>query len=231
MLGKNSTKATVTGRWRAIHLRRLVMVEQKDDPLTPEQPLAPNAEVDPEFSENLAGPGRDKTWSFRARPDLVKQVIALARKLSRRRAKVSVAALMEEAMELLLANYRQREPSDRMKQLVNIFAAVEAAEAVELASGSEDSEKCKDLYVSSGALSESVFATPARTFSDLQERAVIARHCHAPVWLEDRVDNATVLPERGRWTKPTDCNDWRNRCVAELIDAVLKFRGGTSTNG
>ena len=58
------------------------MVEQEDDPLTPEQTLAPNAEVDPEFSRHLPGRGRDKPWSFRARPDLVKQVIALARKLS-----------------------------------------------------------------------------------------------------------------------------------------------------
>jgi hypothetical protein len=191
------------------------MIEQEDGLLTPEQTLAPNAEADPAFSQNLAGPGRDTPWSFRARPDLVKQVIALARKLSRPRAKVSVAALMEEAMELLLANYRQTAPSDRMKQLVKIFAAVEAAEAVELASRRrEDFEKCEGLYVFSEALSESVFATPARTFSDLQERAVIARHCHTSLQLLNAADTA-------RFCQSLDVGRSRGTATIGMIAAWL----------
>jgi hypothetical protein len=51
-------------------------------------------------------PGREKPWTFRARADLVKQVQDLAKELSEPRAKVSIAALMEEAMQLLLAKHR-----------------------------------------------------------------------------------------------------------------------------
>jgi hypothetical protein len=51
------------------------------------------------------GVGRDERWSIRTRPDLIKRVKKLADKLSEPKAKVSVAALMEEAMEMLLAKY------------------------------------------------------------------------------------------------------------------------------
>jgi len=50
-------------------------------------------------------PGRDEPWTFRARPDLVKRVKDLADELSGPGAKVSIAALMEEAMQLLLAKH------------------------------------------------------------------------------------------------------------------------------
>jgi hypothetical protein len=53
-------------------------------------------------------PKRDETWTIRARPDLVKQVKQLATELSAPGAKVSFAALMQEAMEMLLAHYRAK---------------------------------------------------------------------------------------------------------------------------
>jgi hypothetical protein len=56
------------------------------------------------------GVGRDERWSIRTRPDLIKRVKKLADKLSEPRAKVSVAALMEEAMEMLLAKYEEGTP-------------------------------------------------------------------------------------------------------------------------
>lgn len=52
------------------------------------------------------GPSRDEIWSIRARPDYIKGVKSLAEDLSEPGAKVSVAALMEEAMELLFEKYR-----------------------------------------------------------------------------------------------------------------------------
>ncbi len=55
------------------------------------------------------GAGRDERWTILARPDLIKNVKRLAEELSQPRAKVSIAALMEEAMELLLAYYREAE--------------------------------------------------------------------------------------------------------------------------
>ena len=49
---------------------------------------------------------RDKVWSFRAKASHIRAVKALAEELSEPGAKVSVAALMDEAVELLLARYR-----------------------------------------------------------------------------------------------------------------------------
>lgn len=49
---------------------------------------------------------RDEVWSFRAKASHIKAVKALAKDLSEPGAKVSVAALMDEAVELLLARYR-----------------------------------------------------------------------------------------------------------------------------
>jgi hypothetical protein len=51
-------------------------------------------------------PARDATWTFRGRADLIRQVKELAQDLSEPGSKVSVAALMEEAMTLLIARYR-----------------------------------------------------------------------------------------------------------------------------
>jgi hypothetical protein len=51
-------------------------------------------------------PSRDERWTILARPDLIGQVKQLAEDLSRPRAKVSFAALMEEAMKLLIAHYQ-----------------------------------------------------------------------------------------------------------------------------
>jgi hypothetical protein len=55
------------------------------------------------------GPARDETWTIRARADYIRAVKALAERLSEPRAKVSVAALMEEAVGLLLQKYRERD--------------------------------------------------------------------------------------------------------------------------
>jgi len=54
---------------------------------------------------NQTSPQRE-TWTFRARPDLKAQVEDLAEELSKPGARMSVAALMEEAMQLVLAKYR-----------------------------------------------------------------------------------------------------------------------------
>jgi hypothetical protein len=51
--------------------------------------------------------GRDETWTIRAKAEHIKAVKALAESLSEPRAKVSIAALMDEAIELLLAKYRE----------------------------------------------------------------------------------------------------------------------------
>jgi len=50
--------------------------------------------------------GRDETWTIRAKAEHIKAVKDLAEQLSEPRAKVSIAALMDEAIELLLAKYR-----------------------------------------------------------------------------------------------------------------------------
>jgi hypothetical protein len=47
-----------------------------------------------------------ETWTIRARPDLKAQVEDLADHLSKPGGKTTVASLMEEAMQLLLAKYR-----------------------------------------------------------------------------------------------------------------------------
>jgi hypothetical protein len=52
------------------------------------------------------GGARDEVWSFRAKPSHIRDVKALAKDLSQPGAKVSVAALMDQAVELLLARYR-----------------------------------------------------------------------------------------------------------------------------
>lgn len=52
------------------------------------------------------GDARNEVWSFRAKASHIKAVKALAEDLSQPGAKVSVAALMDEAVELLLARYR-----------------------------------------------------------------------------------------------------------------------------
>jgi len=52
------------------------------------------------------GLGRDETWTIRAKAEHIKAVKALAEELSEPRAKVSIAALMDEAVELLLQKYR-----------------------------------------------------------------------------------------------------------------------------
>ena len=49
---------------------------------------------------------RDEPWSFRAKPSHVRAVKALAEELSQPGAKVSIAALMDQAVELLLAYHR-----------------------------------------------------------------------------------------------------------------------------
>jgi hypothetical protein len=54
-----------------------------------------------------AGAGRDETWTIRARAEQIRSIKELAEELSEPRAKVSVAALMEEAMELVIAKYRE----------------------------------------------------------------------------------------------------------------------------
>ena len=53
------------------------------------------------------GLGRDETWTIRAKPEHIRSVKELADRLSEPRAKVSIAALMDEAIELLLERYRE----------------------------------------------------------------------------------------------------------------------------
>lgn len=52
------------------------------------------------------GEGRDETWTIRAKAAHIKAVKSLAEQLSEPRAKVSVASLMDEAIEMLLEKYR-----------------------------------------------------------------------------------------------------------------------------
>lgn len=52
------------------------------------------------------GEGRDELWSFRAKPSHIRAVKTLAEELSQPGAKMSVAALMDQAVELLLAYHR-----------------------------------------------------------------------------------------------------------------------------
>jgi hypothetical protein len=49
-----------------------------------------------------------ETWTIRARPDLKAQVEDLAEELSKPGDRTTVAQLMEEAMQLVLAKYRGR---------------------------------------------------------------------------------------------------------------------------
>jgi hypothetical protein len=69
--------------------------------------------VNPRLLRGESGEARDETWTIRARRSQIRAVKALAAELSEPGAKVSVAELMDEAMELLLSRYReQREGSD-----------------------------------------------------------------------------------------------------------------------
>jgi len=52
------------------------------------------------------GLGRDETWTIRVKPAHIKAVKDLAAALSEPGAKVSIAALMDEAIELLLARHK-----------------------------------------------------------------------------------------------------------------------------
>jgi hypothetical protein len=54
------------------------------------------------------GEGRAELWSFRAKPSHIRAVKALAEGLSQPGAKVSVAALMDQAVELLVAYHRNQ---------------------------------------------------------------------------------------------------------------------------
>jgi hypothetical protein len=56
--------------------------------------------------------GHDETWTIRARADHIKAVKTLAGELSEPGTKVSIAALMDEAIELLLQKYRNRGEGD-----------------------------------------------------------------------------------------------------------------------
>jgi hypothetical protein len=53
------------------------------------------------------GGARDEVWSIRAKTAHIRAVKALAEELSQPGAKVSVAALMDQAVELLLAYHRE----------------------------------------------------------------------------------------------------------------------------
>jgi hypothetical protein len=61
------------------------------------------------------GFGRDETWTIRVKSDHIKAVKSLAARLSEPRAKVSIAALMDEAIELLLAHYQGKESKDALE--------------------------------------------------------------------------------------------------------------------
>jgi hypothetical protein len=68
--------------------------------------------VNPALLRGQPGPGREEPWTFRARKDLIKKVKNLAADLSEPRAKVSIAMLMEEAMEMVIEKYRQKAEAD-----------------------------------------------------------------------------------------------------------------------
>lgn len=55
------------------------------------------------------GAGRDHTWTIRVNLAQRKAVEMLAEELSQPKAKVSIAALMDEAINLLIAHYTQGE--------------------------------------------------------------------------------------------------------------------------
>lgn len=55
---------------------------------------------------------RDEIWTIRARPSHVKSVKALAAELSEPGRKFSIAELMDEAIEMLLARYRGQGDDD-----------------------------------------------------------------------------------------------------------------------
>jgi hypothetical protein len=61
------------------------------------------------------GQGRDETWTIRVKSGHIRAVKELADTLSEPGAKVSIAALMDEAIELLLAHYRGKELKDAME--------------------------------------------------------------------------------------------------------------------
>ena len=65
-------------------------------------------------------------------------------------------------------------------------------------------------------LSEAVYSRPVTSFSDLQERAIIARHWTSTFAVDGE---GLSMP----WVNPTDLDDWGNQTIAELIDAVLNF--------
>jgi endonuclease/exonuclease/phosphatase family metal-dependent hydrolase len=69
-----------------------------------------NGRVNPTLLHgDIQSPGREERWTILARPDLIKQVKRLAKDLSAPRAKVSIAALMEEAIVDLLAKHQEQQ--------------------------------------------------------------------------------------------------------------------------
>jgi len=102
----------------------------------------------------------------------------------------------------------------RMDALRAAITAVESA-------GTDDPDVIDALDRPLSALTRKTWNRPAQTLADLQERALIARHWFAHGKCVD--DNGKEW--EGRWTNPADLDDWGERTVAELIQAVLGFAG------
>jgi hypothetical protein len=65
--------------------------------------------VNPSLLRN-GSQGHDETWTIRAKPSQIKAVKRLADELSQPGAKVSIASLMDEAIDLLIAKYQETAP-------------------------------------------------------------------------------------------------------------------------
>jgi hypothetical protein len=121
---------------------------------------------------------------------------------------------------------RPREGETRLAQLRKAIAAIEAAAdaAGPPRQWTHDAiDRIDALNKPLCALADAVWATPVRSLSDLQERALIARH-----WFrEKRCDDG----ENRIWQHPSEVGDWGEQTIAELIHSVLQLMPDANDRG
>ena len=136
----------------------------------------------------------------------------------------------QEEIEAILAKVSGSPPvqpkADAVGRLSALRAAIDDVETL-LDSGDLSDEECDRLEATTrrvDKLTTIAWATPPHTFADLQERALIARHCHRDAEC-GKFEGDRWVRAPGPWVVPSDCDSWSDKGIAELIHAILGFTG------
>jgi hypothetical protein len=98
----------------------------------------------------------------------------------------------------------------RLDKIAEWIRKTEAADAKSRETRNDaDIEEADRITAEFGGYCEAIYRVTPETLTGLHERAAIARYWHQIVGEE--------------WNQPDDCDDWGNRTIAELIEAVLEF--------